>query len=165
MPYTAVLRWKGPDPALELETRHAGFAIPEEAALFANSFAENSPERLKLGRTGLRLFSVDGTSTSLTFELVTAWIAEIPEEESDVLIIDDSDFQPFLGSQARLPERHTAYGNYEIAQFAVLGPDAKPIQVSVSMDDEEHLRVTVEEIFEEPSEEEATSMIGSLPKA
>ena len=75
MPYTPVLRWKGPDPSLELEARHAGFAIPEEAAFFANSFAENSPERLKLGRTGLRLFSVDGTSTSLTFELVTAWIA------------------------------------------------------------------------------------------
>jgi len=48
MPYTAVLRWKGPDPALELETRHAGFAIPEEAALFANSFTDNSPERLHL---------------------------------------------------------------------------------------------------------------------
>ena len=108
---------------------------------------------------------VDGTSLALTFELVTAWIAEIPEDESDVAIIDDSDFQPFLGSQARLPERHKAHGNYEIAQFAVLRPDPKPIQVSVSMDDEEHLRVTVEEIFEEPSEEEATSMIGTLPKA
>jgi hypothetical protein len=88
MPYTAVLRWKGPDPALELETRHAGFAIPEDAALFANAFSDNSPERLKLGRTGLRLFLVDGTSTSLTFELVTAWIAEIHEEESDESVID-----------------------------------------------------------------------------
>jgi len=116
MPYTAVLRWKGPDPDLELETRHAGFAIPEEAALFANSFAENSPERLKLGRTGIRLFLVDGTSISLTFELVTAWIADIPQDEGDILIADDSDFQPFLGSKANLPERQTAHGNYEIAQ-------------------------------------------------
>ena len=31
MPYTAVLRWKGPDPALELETRHQGFQNPEDA--------------------------------------------------------------------------------------------------------------------------------------
>lgn len=35
MSYTAVLRWKGPDPALELETRHTGFAIPEDAAVTA----------------------------------------------------------------------------------------------------------------------------------
>jgi len=32
------------------------------------------------------------------------------------LIADDSDFQPFLGSKANLPERQTAHGNYEIAQ-------------------------------------------------
>ena len=62
MPYTTVLRWKEPDPALELETCHAGFAIPEEAAIFASAFSETSPARLKLGRTGLRLFLVEGTS-------------------------------------------------------------------------------------------------------
>ena len=143
MPYTAVLRWKGLDLSNELKTRHAGFAIPEDAALFANSFLENSPERLNLGRTGLRLFSLDGTSKSLTLELVTVWIADIPQDEGDILIADDSDFQPFLGSQARLPERLTAHGDYEIAKFAVLGPDGKPIQVSVSMVDEEFLRVAV----------------------
>ena len=165
MPYTAVLRWKGPDPALELETRHAGFAIPEEAALFANSFSENSPERLHLGITGLRLFSLDGTNKSLTFALVTAWIADFPQDVGGVLIADDSDYQPFLGSLARLPERLTAHGDYVIAQYAVLGPDEKPIQVSVAMVGEEHLRVTVDEIFEEPNEEETTPILGAMPKA
>ena len=33
------------------------------------------------------------------------------------------------------------------------------------MDDEEHLRVTVDEIFEEAIEEEATPILGILPKA
>ena len=163
--FTAVLRWRGPDPSIELETRHQGFQNPEDAALFANSISEYSPACLKREPTGLRLFIADGKIKPLTFDLVTAWIADLPQDESGIPIIDDSDFQPFLGSLARLPERHTAHGNYEIAQFAVLGPDEKPIQVSVSKDDEEHLRVTVEEIFEEPSEDEATSMIGTLPKA
>ena len=163
--FTAVLRWRGPDPSIELETRHQGFQNPEDAALFANSISENSPACLKLEPTGLRLFIEDGTIKPLTFELVTAWIADIPQDEGDILIADDSDFQPFHGSLARLPERLTAHGDYEIAQYAVLGPDQKPIQVSVSMVDEEHLRVTVDEIFEEPNEEENTPILGALPKA
>lgn len=42
--YTAIIRWRGPDPTLELVTRHPGFTSPEEAALYANGIPPPTPD-------------------------------------------------------------------------------------------------------------------------
>ena len=59
--YTALIRWQGPDPAVEIETRHPGFATPEEAALFANALSPDAPIGLHASQdASLNLLVSDG---------------------------------------------------------------------------------------------------------
>ncbi len=162
--FTAVIRWRGPDPTLEIETRHGGFASPEEAALFANALAPAAPLGLRIGASDTaELLMPDGNYVRHPTAETTVWtIPGLSASEFEVAVTDDADFEPF--PVAGFPFDASARGDYEQAQYAVLAPDGSRVNVSVEWDDFDRLRVTVEESL---TDEDATPMfaIGGLPKA
>jgi len=141
--FTAVVRWRGPDPTIELETRHPGFRTPEEAALFANAFSPNAPLGLRLSsKTDLRLLMVDGHYARWLVGEVTIWVLTVFESDSDGFVVaNDNDFEAKSFLEYPLPP--SAFGDYEQAQYGVVDPEGSPVDVSLDWDDQDRLRVTV----------------------
>jgi hypothetical protein len=162
--FTALIRWRGPDPTLEIETRHGGFASPEEAALFANALAPGAPLGLRLGLPDApELLMPDGYYVPYPPSDTTVWtIPGLSASEFELVLTDDSDFEPF--PWAGFPFDSSARGDYEQAQYAVLAPDGSRVNVSVEWDDFDHLRVTVEELAP-PADTLPTFALGALPRA
>jgi len=163
--FTAIIRWRGPDPAIEIETRHPGFSTPEEAALFANVILPESPLGLRLASGGaLELLLPDGRYLALADGDVIVW--RIPTRAlhaTDFVVANDNDFEPHPFSTYRPPR--SALGDYEQAQYAVLDPNGTPIDVLVEWDEAEHLKVTVQQTVASDEQAEPAFAIGSLPEA
>lgn len=162
--FTAVIRWRGPNPAVEIETRHPGFATPEDAALFANAIAPEAPLALRLRPSAeLELLKPDGLYVALVPTCATLWklpAASIPT--TDVVVANDDDFEPHAFSAISLPP--SALGDYEQAQYAVLDARGSALDVVVEWDEADHLVVTVQQL--PPSDEPSTSFhVGALPEA
>lgn len=162
--FTAIIRWRGPDPTVEIETRHRGFASPEEAALFANALDQGAPLGLRLGSLPEpELLMQDGYYVPYPAADTTVWtIPGLSAGEFELVVTDDSDFEPY--PFAGFPFDASARGHYEQAQYAVLAPDGSRVNVSVDWDDFDHLRVTVEESVL-PADATPTFALGGLPKA
>lgn len=141
--YTAIIRWRGPDPALELETRHPGFTSPEEAALYANGIPPRTPDGLHLFSDGSAVFVLDDdTDVPCNPEQLTAWAVPPNCRTIDGLtIVDDDDYE--LLNRGELVLRFAAHGDYVQAQYGVLDPNDRPVDVRLDWDDNNHLRVTV----------------------
>jgi hypothetical protein len=166
--FTALIRWRGPDPTLEIETRHKGFPSPEEAALFANALAPAAPLGLRIGSPDApEVLMPDGFYISHPPADTTVWtIPGLSPSEFELVVTDDADFEafPFAG----FPFDDSARGQYEQAQYAVLAPDGSRVNVSVDWDDFDHLRVTVEESAADTdtdTDASPTFALGALPKA
>jgi len=162
--YTALIRWRGPDPAVEIETRHPGFYTPEDAALFANGISSPSPVALHLFSNGsIHLGLNDGRDVPFLTDAVILWILPAKSANTNSLqVVNDDDFHPT--ALAAAPTLQSAHGDYEQAQYGVLDRDDSPISVIVDWDESDHLRVTVEE--DSPSPERLpTFVLGSLPQA
>ncbi len=163
MAFSALIRWRGPDPTVEIETRHHGFDSPEEAALFANAFAPGAPLALRL-RAGedVELLMPEGHYLPHPASDTTVWtIPGLSAAEFEITVTDDGDFEPF--PFAGFPFEGSAHGQYEQAQYAVLAQDGSRVNVTLDWDDFDHLRVTVEESV--PTDPTPTFALGSLPKA
>ena len=162
--FTALIRWRGPDPTLEIETRHGGFASPEEAALFANALAPAAPLGLRITSSdAAELLMPDGYYVPHPIAETTVWtIPGLSASEFELVVTDDADFEsfPFAG----FPFDASAQGDYEQAQYAVVAPDGARVNVSVEWDDFDRLRVTVEESLTDEDAAPAFA-IGGLPKA
>jgi hypothetical protein len=141
--FTAVVRWRGPDPTIELETRHPGFRTPEDAALFANAFSPNAPLGLRLAsKTDLQLLMVDGHYFRWIGGEVTVWALTVFESDSDGFIIaNDNDFE--AKSFLEYPFPATAFGDYEQAQYGVLDHEGELVDLVLDWDDQDRLRITV----------------------
>ncbi|MGD0836985.1 MAG: hypothetical protein ABSB49_10130 [Polyangia bacterium] len=148
--YTALIRWRGPDATVEIETRHRGFADAEAAALFANALAPAGAIGLRLRADhAIDLLLANDGVVRLTEAEVVLW--RLPPEptfssrrESDsreLAFANDADFErrPWDEIQ-RIP---SARGDYEQAQYGVLGPDGLPVDVLIDWDEEHHLQVRV----------------------
>jgi len=161
MSFTAVIRRRGPDPAVEIETQHPGFDSPEEAALFANGIRTMSPQSLRLlSDTRIALVLGDGRCVQFILDTVTAWVLRPKTSSADVIVANDNDYAPQpLDSLRQLPSAH---GYYELAQYRVLGPADEPVNVTVELTEAGRLRVTVDERCQgaEPS-----VFMGSLPES
>ena len=162
--FTAIIRWRGPDPTIELETRHPGFQSPEEAALFANVIPPESPLALRLaaGPT-IELLQPDGRYVS--FPPTDACVCRLPLgalSTHEIVVANDNDFEPHAFSEFLFPA--SALGDYDQAQYAVLDQAGNPLDVVVEWDEAEHLKVTVQEtsVSDEP---ETTFVLGALPQA
>lgn len=141
--YTAIIRWRGPDPTLELETRHTGFASPEEAALYANGVPPRSPALLHLLADGSAVFVLnDETEVACQPDQLEAWAipANSGAAEGPMVVVDD-DYQPL--AQGQLVVCFAAHGDYLQAQYGVFDANEVPVDVRVDWDDTDHLRVTV----------------------
>lgn len=162
--YTAVILWRGPDPAFEIETHHPGFDSPEEAALFANGIPPSSPIGLHLSAdASIVLVLTDDREVPCLAQNITVW--RLPPRlfaETDLLIANDNDFEPF--PLPELATKPSAHGDYVQAQYGVLDPNNAPLDVQVDWDEADRLRVTVAEP-PLPATAEPTFSLGALPEA
>jgi len=164
--YTALIRWRGPDPSLEIETSHAGFASPEEAALYANGISPASPQGLHLSSDGSATLHLgDHQEIPCRRDQMTIWaIAPEALAASDIVVAGDGDFVPVAISE--IPLRSGAHGDYLQAQYGVLDQDDKPVDVQVTWDEAERLRVTVADAsVATERERRPTLALGVLPEA
>ena len=141
--YTAIIRWRGPDPTLELETRHPGFQSPEEAALYANGIPPRAPVGLYLDPEGTAIFLLnDDTEMPCPPEqLMALVVSQDCGDVDDVTVVYDEDFE--LLPRGELVIRYAAHGDYLQAQYGVLDANEIPLDVRVDWDDTNRLRVTV----------------------
>jgi len=141
--FTALVRWRGPDPSIEIETRHSGFDTPEDAALFANAFSPDAPLSLRLAaRSSLQLLKADGHYVEWPTEGVTVWVLPpVAAAVDDLVVASDEDFEPYRFADLSIPT--SALGDYEQGQYAVLDGNGSPVDVVVDWDETDHLRVTV----------------------
>jgi hypothetical protein len=132
--FTALIRWFGPDPAVELETHFPGFDSPRQAALFAASALPTSPHGLRLSATHIDLLFGHGDYVNFPYDTITAWIMTPPETAGDPRDpANPSKFQTH--SHAALAAYRTAHGHYKRAWYAVLGPSGIPLQVEIQPGD------------------------------
>ena len=132
--FTALVRWFGPDPAVELETRFPGFDSPREAALFAASALSLSPHGLRLSAARIDLLFGHGDTVDFPYDTVTAWILTPPQTAGDPRDpANPSKFQ--MHSHSALAAYRTAHGHYKRAWYAVLGPDGIPVRVAIERGD------------------------------
>jgi hypothetical protein len=162
--FTAIIRWRGPDPTIELETRHDGFPSPEEAALFANVIPPETPLALRLaaGPT-VELLQPDGRYVS--FPATDASVCRLPPgafRTDELVVANDNDFEPHALSEFLFPP--SALGDYDQAQYAVLDQAGRPLDVVVEWDEAEHLKVTVVDasVWDDS---DTTIFLGALPEA
>lgn len=141
--FTAVVRWRGPDPSIEIETRHPGFDTPEDAALFANAFGPNAPLALRLASVAsVQLLKLDGRYVDWPAGRVTVWVLpSVAAAEDELVVTSDEDFEPHQLTDFSIPS--SAVGDYEQAQYGVLDGNGSPVDVVVDWDETDHLRVTV----------------------
>ncbi len=164
--YTAIIRWRGPDPALELETTHTGFQTPEEAALYANGIPPRTPIGLQVLPDGTAVFTLnDYTETPCSREQLTVWaLSPNVEATSDLIVACENDFEPVHPGE--LAVRFSAQGDYLQVQYGVLDPNGTPLDVRIGWDDGDHLRVTVADgTIADQREREPTPALGNLPEA
>jgi hypothetical protein len=132
--FTALIRWHGPDLAVEVETQFPGFDSAREAALFAASAMPNSPHGLRLSATRIDLLLGRGDSVDFPYDTITAWIMTPPETVVDPRDpANPSKFQ--MHSHSALAAYRTAHGHYERAWYAVLGPNGIPVRVAIDPGD------------------------------
>ena len=162
--YSALIRWRGPDPAVEIETQHPGFHTPEEAALFANGISPCSPVALRLfPNAAVHLILNDDRIVAFPFDAITIYVLPPKFLTSEPLqVANDTDFE--TRPLSAVPSMPTAHGDYEQAQFGVLDQDDSPLDVRVDWDEGDHLRVTVEE-NSAPPDHSTEFVLGSLPDA
>jgi hypothetical protein len=162
--FSALVRWRGPDPAVEIETRHPGFHTPEDAALFANGIAPCSPLALRLSPDAtIHLVLIDGSIVAFPYDAITIYVLPPKFQTSELLqVANDTDFEP--RPLSAVPSMKTAHGDYKQAQFGVLDQDDSALDVRVDWDEGDHLRVTVEE-SSAPPDDSTDILLGSLPEA
>lgn len=161
--FAAVMRWQGPDPAVEIETRHPGFPTPETAALFANGFSPNTPMGLRLGRGHtIELLLQDDRYVRWQSADVTVWLLKGGSSDDDLIIADDADFEPKRFADFVPPP--TALGDYMQAQYAVLDHHGEPVDLVVDWDGKERVRITVHQAASE-EELRAIFQLGAFPGA
>ena len=159
--FTAVVRWRGPDPTIEIETRHPGFGTPEDAALFANAFSPNAPLGLRLAaKSSLQLLRSDDHYLDWPGGEATVWVLPAAASTGNEVVVasdDDLEAQPF----ADFPFPASAFGDYEQAQYAVLDQNGSPIDVVVDWDERDRLRVTVRW---DATATDVEAFLGSIPQ-
>lgn len=164
--YTAIIRWRGPDPALELETTHTGFPTPEEAALYANGIPPRTPIGLQVLPDGTAAFILnDYTETPCSREQLTVWaLSPNVEASTDVIVASESAFEPVHPGE--LAVRFAAQGDYLQVQYGVLTASGTPLDVRIGWDDANRLRVTVLDSPSPPPKKEVhLPRLGVLPIA
>ena len=161
--FTARIRWQADtDPAWELETSHGGFVNPEQAALFANGFADTAADELRLVSGRLLMTLTDGTTLDLEPGAVQVW--RLPENGEEPRVADDADFQRVSMTFDQLSSLGLDGGFVQI-KYGVLDPTGNGIDVAIALDETGLLTVTVEETGVDEMAEDASFTLGIIPRA
>ena len=116
--FTALVRWRSLEiSALEIDTRHSGFASAEEAATAANGLGCDGFAKLMLERGELFIISVNGQRVLVEHEIVVWTMPAAPVDLPDDLQFERVDESPGLLSAKRLD------GAFEARRFRVLDAD------------------------------------------
>ncbi len=140
MPYTARIRWRRADPTFEIETTHSGFATAEEAALFANAIPPEAPQHLRVFQGRIKIFSGEEVEVTLPFEM-KVWV--LRPEAADQELVADEDFLSLDLFKTPLPDLD---GEWEPSQYGVWGPGGAAVNVSLELDEQGRLHVTIEDL-------------------
>jgi hypothetical protein len=161
--FTARLRWQADaDPCWELETAHSGFTTPEDAALFANGFAAAGADDLRLLAGRLVMTLTDGTMLDLHPDAVQIW--HLPDDGQEHQVADDGDFRRSLLTLAELSEAGLD-GGFNQIKYGVTTLTGEPVDVAINLDDTGVLSLTVEERAADEVTQEASFILGIIPKA
>jgi hypothetical protein len=161
--FVARLRWQADaDPCWELETTHRGFATPEDAALFANGFADAGADELRLDSGRLALTMTDRSMIDLRPEAVQIW--RLPDDGSDHQVADDVDFHRQSLTFGQLSAAGLDGGFIQI-KYGVMTSAGEPVDVAISLDETGLLSVTVEERPLDEVDQGASFTLGIIPKA
>jgi hypothetical protein len=160
--FTALMRWHGPDPTIEIETRHLGFRAPETAALFANGFPPNAPLGLLLtpDKT-VQLLLKDDDYVDWHGADVTVWVLSAGRATGDELIAW-TEGQPKPFAEFTFPP--PAFGRYHRTGFAVLDQDGLRVELAVDLICEDRIRVIIHQAATD-EDVPAFFFMGALPKA
>jgi hypothetical protein len=153
--FDARIRWQGPDPTIEIETRHSGFPTPEDAALFANAIPPGSPANLQFESERIEIYDDAGTPLARGPTEITVWVLSESVQDGDV--VEDADFAPYDGPLAMLAQ--TASGTYQPAQYGVIDAAGNPVGVSISLDETGLLGVVVEDPSDDPNDDETAFLL------
>jgi len=157
--FDARIRWQGPDPTIEIETRHSGFPTPEDAALFANAIPPGAPAVLQFESKHIEIYDDAGTPLAQGPKEITVWVLSHSVQDGDV--VEDADFEPYDGPLAMLAQ--TASGTYQPAQYGVIDSAGTPVGVSISLDETGLLRVVVEEPCDDLDDDDDTAFLLAWP--
>ena len=141
--FSVRVRWRMlDDPRWEVETEHAGFGSPEEAALFANGFGEAAAGGLEIVDGRCRLLLTDGGTRDAALQSAWRLRREPPDSWG---VVADEDFD-----RRKVEDLDVTDGEFQALRYCVLG-DGGAVDVKVSLDEEGHARVTV---YPEPEPED-----------
>jgi hypothetical protein len=143
MPYTARIRWRRADPTFEIETTHTGFATAEEAALFANAIPPEAPQRLRVFQGRTKIFSGEDVEITLPFD-IKVWV--LRPEAADQEVVTDEDFLSLDLFNTPLPDLDD---EWEPSQYGVSGTGGAAVNVSLELDEQGRLHVTIEDLSAE----------------
>lgn len=162
--FAARIRWQAEaDPAWELETHHPGFSSAEDAALFANGYGDAGVADLRLDGGNLLLTLTDGSTAALAADGASVWHFAGAIDENTVA--RDVDFERVDLTFSALSSRGID-GGFVPLVYAVLGPNAEPLDVSINVDELGMLRVTVERNpAGAPPPPDASLLFGVIPRA
>jgi hypothetical protein len=158
MPYTARIRWRRPDPTFEIETTHAGFATAEEAALFANAIPPEAPQRLRVFQGRTKIFSGEEFEITLPFDM-KVWV--IRPEAADQEVVADEDFLSLDLFNKPLPDLD---GEWEPSQYGVSGPGGAVVNVTIELDEQGRLHVTIEDLSAEAEAGQLSVDLAAVPE-
>lgn len=131
--YTAAIRWRGPDPAVHLETRHPGFKDVEAAASFAAGNTDSAPVALRLVWSQVSLL-LNGDYVNFPYDLITAWVR--PAEGK--LAFERRSFSD-------LGDYPSARGEYRRVGYAVLGPDGSPVRMVIDFGNADRISIDIKD--------------------
>lgn len=162
--FAARVRWRSEvDPAWEIETRHDGFAMPEDAALFANGFSTRSPTTLILRGGRMEMGFSDGTTRPIRGGEYQLW--RLPRDFDASQPADDASFDAVEMSLESLTGSGLD-GRWAQLAYGVLGPTGEMVDVILEVDETGDLKViAIDETPGMADGEIASFGLGVVPRA
>jgi hypothetical protein len=128
--FVVTIRWRGPDPKVQLETKHLGFKTAHDAARFAGRNCEGAADSLVFGPRGAWLMFGKSEIVAVPHDRIVGWVRARSGERR----FERSAFQ-------EVALRASAFGEYEQCGYVVLGPDGTPVRVAVAGEEDDTLPV------------------------
>jgi hypothetical protein len=129
--FVVAIRWQGPNPNFQLQTKHSGFKTAHEAARFGGANATRSVRPLYFGPQGVWLAGGQNEFLPVPVDRLTGWIRTNHSRSFERKLFHE------------IAHRTSAFGEYRCCGYVVLGLDGMPTRVALSHEEEDILPVPV----------------------